>query len=405
MTGGQLSALVGESGSAVSGTISPVAAGAGATVNLGGAATGTTTADASGHFSFAGLANGTYAVMPGKAGYTFTPTSRSFTLSGAEVTGLDFTASAAQPTYTIAGTLSPSAGGAGATVVLSGADNRTVTSDASGAYAFSGLANGVYTVTPSRAGYTFTPVSRTVTVSDADSPGVNFTAALGSTTSRANSYDNAWKMAWVTHARSLMTPIGKTDGFVLQLGDSITHTAAYALWPQQGLGQTATDAQVIAWSHATSWGTGNSDVANKNGWYLAAADTTAQRGLTASSGLTTGELMAGCCNGGPAMSASSDPETARQLLADATYTSNLQIDTVIAAFADAQFAVVMLGTNDPTNPRYGRGPGDDRGQTGSAAHRADSEHDSAAVRCPGVGGGAAERGNHGPCAVAQSAAD
>jgi O-glycosyl hydrolase len=52
------------------------------------------TADASGNYTFAGLANGTYTVTPSKTGYTFTPTSRAVTLSGANRTGTNFTASA-----------------------------------------------------------------------------------------------------------------------------------------------------------------------------------------------------------------------------------------------------------------------------------------------------------------------
>ena len=60
--------------------------------------------------------------------------------------------------------------------------------------------------------------------------------------------------------------------------------------------------------------------------------------------------MSGCCNGGPVMLATTDPTTAKQLVADATISANVEIDTLTSAFGDAQFAVVMLGTNDPTNP-------------------------------------------------------
>src|SRR6266581_5963601 len=57
-------------------------------------------------------------------------------------------------TYSISGTISPAAGGSGATVTLSGAANATTTADSSGNFTFSGLANGTYAVTPSRTGYT-----------------------------------------------------------------------------------------------------------------------------------------------------------------------------------------------------------------------------------------------------------
>lgn len=175
------------------------------------------------------------------------------------------------------------------------------------------------------------------------------TVPEGPTSDRANSYDDAWQSSWVSHARSLLTTAGKTDGFVLEIGDSITHSFAFAIWPQQGEGKTPADAQAIGWARATSWGSDNFDVTQKNGWYLAGADTTAYRGMTASGGLSVAELVSGCCNGGPAMPASTIPLEAQNIVSDAVYTANLQIDTVISAFRDAQFAVIMLGTNDPAN--------------------------------------------------------
>lgn len=173
----------------------------------------------------------------------------------------------------------------------------------------------------------------------------------GPTAARANSYDDEWQSNWVAHASSLLRNADeqKTNGFVLQIGDSITHSYPFAMWPRGGAGKTASDADVIAWARVASWGANNFDVTQKNGWYLAAADTTSQRGLTSSSGLTLQEFFLGCCNGGPAMPASSDPVSARSIVADPTYSGNLQIDTVVSAFNDAQFAVVMLGTNDPGN--------------------------------------------------------
>ena len=172
----------------------------------------------------------------------------------------------------------------------------------------------------------------------------------GPTKERANSYDNAWESAWIAHARALVATTGKTAGFVLEIGDSITHSLAYAGWPRSGAGKTAEDTQIIGWVRATTWGATQVDVNNKNGWYLAGADTTSRRGMTSSGGLTTTELVLGCCNDGPTMPIATDAATARQLVSSATYTGNLQIDTVLAAFSDAQFAVLMLGTNDPGNP-------------------------------------------------------
>jgi hypothetical protein len=164
--------------SAISGTISPAAGGNGTTVTLSGAASATTTANSSGSYTFTGLANGTYAITPSHAGYTFSPTSQSATVSGANVTGINFTDTPQSATYAISGTISPAAGGNGATVILSGAAGATTLTNASGSYSFSGLANGTYTVTPSNTGYTYSPVSNNVTINAANVPGVNFTATV-----------------------------------------------------------------------------------------------------------------------------------------------------------------------------------------------------------------------------------
>ena len=74
---------------AISGTISGPS-GAGATVNLTGAASATTTADATGSYSFAALPNGIYIVTPSNAGSSFTPTSQTVTVNGASVTAVNF---------------------------------------------------------------------------------------------------------------------------------------------------------------------------------------------------------------------------------------------------------------------------------------------------------------------------
>src|SRR6266478_2199697 len=89
-------------GFSLSGTITPAAAGNGATVALSGPASATTTADNSGNYNFAGLPNGSYQVTPKHTGYAFTPGNQSTTVNGANVSGLNFTASAAPVAPTIA---------------------------------------------------------------------------------------------------------------------------------------------------------------------------------------------------------------------------------------------------------------------------------------------------------------
>ncbi len=167
----------------ISGTISPVAGGSGATVTLSGAAGATATANSSGNYTFSGLANGTYTVTPSRTGYTFSPSSVNVTVSGANVTtGLNFTATATtNPTYSISGTISPTVGGSGATVTLSGAATASTTADVAGNYSFGGLANGAYAVTPGHTGYAFSPTSQSATVSGANVTGINFTATANPT--------------------------------------------------------------------------------------------------------------------------------------------------------------------------------------------------------------------------------
>jgi hypothetical protein len=67
----------------------------------------------------------------------------------------------------------------GVLVTLSGGKSATVTTAADGKYSFTGLALGTYTVTPTKAGTTFTPPSRTFAALNADSTGKNFAIATG----------------------------------------------------------------------------------------------------------------------------------------------------------------------------------------------------------------------------------
>ena len=153
----------------ISGTISPSSLGSGTVVTLSGQSSATVTADASGNYSFGGLANGSYTVTPAKTGLTFSPPNQPVTLNGASTTGLNFTVQ----TWTISGT----AGVGSATVTLSGASSAAAIADSSGNYTFSGLVNGSYMVTPTKSGFTFTPASQSATVNNANVPGINFTSA------------------------------------------------------------------------------------------------------------------------------------------------------------------------------------------------------------------------------------
>jgi Carboxypeptidase regulatory-like domain len=76
----------------ISGTISPSSGGSGSTLTLSGPTMGSTTADGSGNYSFAGLANGTYVVTPSHSGYTFSPSLQTVTMNGTDATNVNFSA-------------------------------------------------------------------------------------------------------------------------------------------------------------------------------------------------------------------------------------------------------------------------------------------------------------------------
>jgi ferric-dicitrate binding protein FerR (iron transport regulator)/lysophospholipase L1-like esterase len=164
---------------------------------------------------------------------------------------------------------------------------------------------------------------------------------LTNTKAQANAYDDGWD--WATHLKSVYKTKGKTAGFVLQIGDSITWARPYEHWPSAGPGKTPEDRDILEWCHAHDrFGQGDNDTRHKNGFYLATANTTPSRGMTSGSGIGAVELL-----GGGGMPVIKDPDKAREAVIDsARYPKSLQIDTVCAAFNDAQFAVVMLGTMD-----------------------------------------------------------
>ncbi len=116
----------------ISGTITLNGAGlSGVTVSTTGASATTTS---TGAYTLAGLANGTYTVTPSLTGYTFSPTSLSVTISGANVTGKNFTATAVTTGDTpltsgvgLAGSVALNAYKYYTIVVPSGATNLTVT--------------------------------------------------------------------------------------------------------------------------------------------------------------------------------------------------------------------------------------------------------------------------------------
>lgn len=159
----------GTTGFGISGTITSGGAGLGAVTVTAGGRSATTAPN--GTYTITGLPAGSYTVTPSKTGFAFTPASRAVTISSTSVTGISFTA---VRTYTISGTIT--LGGAGLSGVSVTAGGKSALTGSTGAYTLPGLPAGTYTVTPSKTGFGFTPVSRSVTLSSANVTGINFTA-------------------------------------------------------------------------------------------------------------------------------------------------------------------------------------------------------------------------------------
>lgn len=85
-----------------------------------------------------------------------------------------------EPTYTISGQVLFERGTPAVGVVVSDGAGHTAITNIDGEYTFANLSPGTYTLTPSKAGCTFTPISRTVTIATSNLTAINFTAILHS---------------------------------------------------------------------------------------------------------------------------------------------------------------------------------------------------------------------------------
>jgi len=137
-----------------------------------------TITDAQGKYDFPGLETPiNYIVTPSRPGYYFIPSSAQVTIQDASQENVDFVAVLG---VTISGqVILNSSGLAGVTMTLSGTTSVTTQTDSQGNYSFSNLVPGAYTVTPSKQGYGFSPPSQSVTITDANQEGINFTAVAG----------------------------------------------------------------------------------------------------------------------------------------------------------------------------------------------------------------------------------
>jgi len=88
---------------------------------------------------------------------------------------VDYGCPANEITYSVSGTVTGDVQ-YGVNITLSGSDSSNTTTDYLGNFSFNGLNNCTYTITPSKAGYIFIPIERSLTISGGNVIGVNFDA-------------------------------------------------------------------------------------------------------------------------------------------------------------------------------------------------------------------------------------
>ncbi|RRR65752.1 MAG: hypothetical protein EI684_22225 [Candidatus Viridilinea halotolerans] len=133
-----------------------------------------TTTDANGDYTIAGLYQGSYTITPSRSNYNFSPSSRSVSMNSSQ-TGVNFTAT--QPTYSVSGRITTSNGSGLAGVTVSDGV-RSTTTDSNGGYTLANVPAGSHTITPQLSSYSFTPASRSIGVSG-NLDGQDFSATGG----------------------------------------------------------------------------------------------------------------------------------------------------------------------------------------------------------------------------------
>ena len=188
----------------ITGSVTDLSSGtkvAGVTINLTGLQTATTTTDANGDFSLAGLAAGTYSVTPGMASFAFAPAAISVLLSDADRSGVAFV----RQSYSISGRVTNALHGtplAQASISVSGAQSGSAVTDANGRYTIAQLADGDYTITASVGGALVGPALLGARINGDNVSGQDFVAARQTTIATGVSFlpANAVSPAPIWHA-------------------------------------------------------------------------------------------------------------------------------------------------------------------------------------------------------------
>jgi PKD repeat protein len=190
---------------------------------------------------------------------------------------------AAPSTWSVSGTVTTGTGVGIAGVTIS-TGSASTTTNSSGAYTLGSLANGTYTLTPSLAGYTFSPSSSSVTISGANVSGKNFTgtpttnnppvANFGVTTSglTANFTDSSTDSDGTIASRSW------------NFGDGATSTATNPSHTYAASGSYSVSLTVTDNGGATNTKTSSVSVTGGGGGGTVLSNGVAVTGLTATTG-------------------------------------------------------------------------------------------------------------------------
>ncbi|MBL8923502.1 MAG: PKD domain-containing protein [Myxococcaceae bacterium] len=125
------------------------------------------------YYTLSGVPNGTWNVVATSPGVTLTPQNftNPVTIAGAGLFNQNFQV-ATTTTFLVSGTVLTGATPLPGVSLSDG--TRTATTDSFGRYTLVGVPAGTYTLTPTRAGYTFTPATRMTTVTSANITGQDF---------------------------------------------------------------------------------------------------------------------------------------------------------------------------------------------------------------------------------------
>lgn len=125
-------------------------------------------------YYLSGVPNGTWNLTASSPGITLEPANftNPLTVAGSSLNSQNFQVASTTTTFSISGTARTGGTPLPGVVVTDG--TRSSTTDSQGRYVLTGLAAGSFTLTPTRAGYTFSPATRTATITTANVTGIDF---------------------------------------------------------------------------------------------------------------------------------------------------------------------------------------------------------------------------------------